>query len=575
MYLDTAALLLPAIAVWRLFARKVSLLGARAGNLARLNIYFLSATVFDILRNLGYGWAAFGIEASVGLIFGVIGVTAASLYFCPECATLREAWSKLRSRRSLLLYQAIVFSWIGVTALVPDWYLPFTILLLAVGGYYPTMLFWSAKKRAKPPHVKKAMATFSITWSLFLALSICLFVIGAQPPLLPVSLPYAWELVFVTGSVIFFSMSLLEANPLGGVRFQSGQLVPDTIVKPGHRYLILHDSGKKAVSFLSSTLKGLIDSGAKVIIKASTTSWLVGGLSRDEPRFSEWKRSGRVIVSENELDQDSPREGLSERLSLSPISTVYLSELDQENLRGKISPIDGDTVDKGRRHSELYLLESSKAPRVQLIEFLHQNSGLELLNLSESTESFSSMINLDHQKIRGSTILLEYDSNADVEGVVDKFYSEGISNAELCVLFTTKSSRLYRAIKGKRMIKIIAASSLISAPDELPDGETQIPDKELGLVAAIVSDYLDNSKNSGASFVFDSITDLIRGERWEQVYSGIRQLIDLLTAPNATALFLANRNTLEPRFLGALHGAFAVQLRMDSDGLTAVKIPLL
>src|SRR5438105_4682549 len=90
----------------------------------------------------------------------------------------------------------------------------------------------------------------------------------------------------------------------------------------------------------------------------------------------------------------------------------------------------------------------------------------------------------------------------------------------------------------------------------------QIPDKELGLVAAVLSDFLDNSKNSGASFVFDSITELIRVERWEPVYSGIKQLIDLLTVPNATALFLANINTMEPRFLGALHGAFALQLRL-------------
>jgi hypothetical protein len=148
-----------------------------------------------------------------------------------------------------------------------------------------------------------------------------------------------------------------------------------------------------------------------------------------------------------------------------------------------------------------------------------------------------------------------------------------VSNAELSVVFTTKSSKLYRALKGKRTIRIIAASSLISSPDELPDGEMQIPDKELGLVAAIVSDFLDNSKSSGASFVFDSITDLIRGDRWEQVYTGIRQLIDLLTVPNATALFLANVNTLEPRFLGALRGAFAIQLRVGSEGLTPIKIP--
>jgi hypothetical protein len=220
------------------------------------------------------------------------------------------------------------------------------------------------------------------------------------------------------------------------------------------------------------------------------------------------------------------------------------------------------------------LLESSRAPRPQLNEFLRQNSEIELLNLSESTNPFSGLFSLDHQQMRGSAILFEYDNNSDYETAIDKFFSEGTSNAEFCVLFTVKSSKLYRALKGRRMIKIIAASSLVSAPDELPDGEMQIPDKELGLVAAIASDFLDNSKSSGASFVFDSITDLIRGERWEQVYDGIRQLIDLLTVPNATALFLVNASAAEPRFLGALRGAFGVQIRMDDNGLRAIKMPV-
>jgi hypothetical protein len=413
----------------------------------------------------------------------------------------------------------------------------------------------------------------SVTWALFVTVGTVLFALGTQSPVLPVSLPYGWEIAFITGSVLFFLMSTTDAFTLSAVRFSSGQLIPETIVKPGHRYLILHDSGKRAVSFLSSTLKGLIDSGVRVVISASNNGWLVGNLSQHEPHFGEWKESGRLVVSESRIGHTLPHEGWSDRLSYGPTSTVFVNELGQENLEGIVSPLDNGAGEKHQEPAELFLLESSKAPRPQLTEFLRRNSGMELLNLSESTDPFSSMVELDHQKIRGSIILLEYDTNSDYEGAVDKFLAEGISNAELCVLFTTKSSKLYRAIKGKRMIKIIAASSLISVPDELPDGEMQIPDRELGLVAAVLSDFIDNSKNSGASFVFDSITELIRGERWEQVYSGIKQLIDLLSVPNATALFLANVNTMEPRFLGALHGAFALQLRLDHEGLMAVKVP--
>jgi hypothetical protein len=567
-------MVLPSIALWRLLRGNATLWGVRAGNLARLNVYFLSATLFDIFRNLGYGWAAYGLQASAGLIFAVIGLMAANLYFCPEAKSLREAWSRLKSRTSLLVYQAIVVIWVALNILLPSLYLPYTIILLVAAAIYPTALFRAARTRAKPPHVKKALATISITWFLFITLSTVLFALGAQPPALPVSIPFAWQMAFVTGSVLFFIMSTTEANPLSSVRFPAGQLIPDTMIKPGHRYLLLHDSGNRTISFLASTLRGLIDSGSKIIIRPPTSNWLVSSLSQVEPRFNEWKKNGKVVVTETEVETGPTHEGLSERLSFGPTSRIYLKEIGKENLQAPMAPLNQETGEKQPGPSEILLLESSKAPRPQLTEFLRQNTGIELLNLSQSTDPFSALFNLNHQEIHGSVILFEYNDDSDFEPVVDKFLTEGTGNAELCALFTTKSSKLYRALKGRRMIKIIAASSLISAPDQSPEGEMQIPDKELGLVAAIVSDFLDNSKNSGASFVFDSISDLIRGERWEQVYAGIRQLIDLLTVPNATALFLANVSTMEPRFIGALRGAFAVQLVMDDNGVRTVKVPV-
>ena len=571
--LDASALVLPTIGLWRLRFRRVSLFEARAGNLVRVNLYFLGAASFDILRNLGFAWAAYGTQASSGMLFAVMGLMAANLYYCPECSTVLEAWDKLRHKPSFVLYVVMAFVWIALNVVLPQAYVPYTIIMLAAGVVYPTRLFLAARKRAKPTHVKNTLATFAVTWAVFVTVGTVLFALGAQPPVLPVLVPYAWNFGFVTGSAMFFIMSILGTAPLGSVMFPSGQIIPETIIKPGHRYLILHDSGKRAMSFLSTTLKGLVESGTRVIISASTSSWLLANLSQSEPHFNEWRQSNKLMITEKAGETVPAQEGILERLSFGPVSTVYLKEIDRQSLQDRIIPLDKGEGETRQQPAELFLLESSKAPRPQLTEFLHRNSELELLNLSESTDPFSSLINLNHQKIRGSIPLVEYDKNADYEGLVDKFLAEGMSNAELCVLFTTKSSKLYRVIKGKRMVKIIAASSLISAPDELPDGEMQIPDKELGLVASIASDFLDNSKNSGASFVFDSVPDLIRGERWEQIYAGVGQLIDLLTVPNATALFLFNVNAMDPRFLGALRGAFAMQLRMDANGLRAVKIP--
>ncbi len=535
-------------------------------------MYFLAAVAFDILRNSGYDWAIYGTTISLYFVFLTVGLLASVMYFCPESRTFRESLAKLRTRLSFILYEVILLIWIIFYLVAPERYLPTTFAMLGAILVFPTMLFLYTKRRAKPTHIKKTMRILSTSWFSFVTVDTLLFALGTQPPVLGITLPFAWQIAFITSSALFFAMSVALADQFGSTKLWTGQLVPETFVKPGHRYLILHDSGRRTVAFFSSTLRSLVESGARVIIKASRSNWLVGSWSQSDPHFGDWTKNGKIVFSDTREHDGSSKEGLSERLSLGPTAMIYVNELGPEDLQRTVAPLERDARERHQSLAELFLLESTKAPRPQLTEFLHRNGGIELLNLSESTEPFSSLVKLDHQSIHGSSIMLEYDTNSDYEGVVDKFLVEGISNAELCVLFTTKSSKLYRAIKGKRMIKIIAASSLISVPDELPDGEMQIPDKELGLVASIVSDFLDNSKSMGASFVFDSITELIRGERWEQIYSGIIQLIELLNVPDVTTVFLANRNTMEPRFLGALRSAFSVQMKLDNTGLHAVKV---
>jgi hypothetical protein len=548
-----------------------SLFGVRTGNLARVNLYFSIAVLFDMVRSFGFVWASSVITICIYLIFSSIGLHSAQMYFCPESRGFKEAIVKLSSRLSFILYELVLLVWIVLYLVVPQYLVPTTLIMLAAVIVYPSTLFNSVRRRAKPSHIKSVMSILSVSWFSFVTLATFFFALGTQPPLLGISLPYSWEIALITGSGMVFLMSISVADPVGSAKLWTEQLIPQTIVKSGNRYLILHDSDKKTLSFLSSTLRTLIESGARIVVGPSRTGWLRASLSEHEPHYDEWVKNGKMVFSDTSIEPISLREGFSERLSLAPTSTVYVRELAREDLQNRIEPAANDAREKHQSSAEVFLVEDNNAPRPQLTEFLHQNNDMEFLNLSEANDSFSTLINMNREKVRGSTVLLEYDTNTDYESIVDMFLAEGLSNAELCVLFTTKSSKLYRSVKGKRMIKIIAASSLLQAPEERSDGEVEIPDKELGLVTSIVSDYVENSKGMGASFVFDSITELIRGERWEQIFSGIKQLNELLNSPNITAMFLANRNTTDPRFLGALHGEFQIQLRIDGSGLRKIK----
>lgn len=573
VYLDLAATILPTIALWLLIRRNTSTIWINAGSIARVESYFLSAVGFDILRNLGFGWAVYGILVSLWLIFNSIGLLAATVYYCPESRSFRESAVKANRHVSVLLYELTLTVWLIVNIAIPDWYLVSTLILLATVIVYPTKLFSLAKGKTQSSRAKDILSVLAFSWFLFVTLALFLFALGTDPPVLGISIPFAWQIAFITVSPLFPFMSKAVTDPGSLSKPWMRQLVSEPILKSGRRYLIVHDAGDQALSFLVSSLRSLIGTGARIVLKPSGSDSFLGVLAKKDSRLNGWAKEGKLAFNSSEADNGKGSwEEISEKFGLGSSPTVYVTELERaalQEIRDASQSTDRDT-----QMTELFLLESSQAPRSLLAEFLRKNGDMQLMDFSEPKAPFSSLLNLEHLRLQGSTILLEYDSNAGYEDVVDKFLSEGTENAEVSVFFTSKSSKLYRAIKGKRMVKVVTASSLVSVPEELSDGEVEIPDRELGLVTSIVSDFLENNKTMMLSFAFDSLSELIGGERWEQIYSGVKQLVEMLSVPNATTLFLVNRDVTEPRFLGALKSSFPVQLKLDAAGLQATKLPL-
>jgi hypothetical protein len=444
---------------------------------------------------------------------------------------------------------------------LPTWYTVFAVSVGVPITLYPALLILKSWHRVQTSYTRNSLFLMLCCWFCFPTVGLFAFF------LLSPIIPFSYELELIGSTLLYFMFAISTRNVSGTTRFLRSSLSPQSFIKFGRRYLVLHDAGFRTISFLSSALRSAVDAGARVAISSPAT-WLIEGLSRNDSHFDEWKESGKLVTSSLiQVGKSAEKEGLSDRLGLSPVATVFVKELSQQDLHRTLGPI-SESLKGKEPEAEVLLLESSKAPRPQVTEFLANNKDTELVNLSEASDPFSTLIGLNHRKVEGSKILLEYPSNSSVEDLVSKFFDEGVANAEVCALFTSKSSALYRALKGKRMVRVIAASSLVSAPDELPDGEIQIPDKELGLVTSLVTEFYENNKSVALSFVFDSIGELIRGERWEQVYSGIKQLIELVTPSTITAIFLVSKETTDPRFLGALRGLFSVQMRIDESNQT-------
>jgi len=587
VYLDLVAMVAPALSLWLLIRQKPSFVGIARRNLIRLNIYFFLILAADIGRIIAQSSiATYVMLVGFFLVAMNFGHAAAVVELCPDARTWGESMKIILKRTMLFpLFLLILGIWLAVTLTFepvtsslttygneayvlpafPTWYIALTVAVAAPVVLYPSLLLLSSLRRAQASYTRNSLLLMLSSWLCFPTVGLVVFF------LLSPMIPFSYELGLILSSALYCLLAISIRTLPGTTRFLKTSLFPQSLIKFGKRYLVLHDTSMRSISFLSSAFRSTIEAGAKVVLRSPAT-WLVEGLSRNDSRFKEWAENGKFVTSAHSDDKRFAKEGLSDKFGLSQTATVFVKELERQDLLDSVVSIASDS--RNEPEAEVLLLESSQAPRPQVADFLQKNGDVELVNLSEASDPFSTLVNLDHQRIEGSKILLEYSSNSGFEDLVKKFFDEGIANAEMCTLFTSKSSKLYRALKGKRMVRIIAASSLVSAPDELPDGEIQIPDKELGLVTSLVTDLFENNKSVALSFVFDSITELIRGERWEQIYSGIKQLIELLNPSTVTAIFLVSKETTEERFLGALRGLFSVQMRLDdteNQGLRVVK----
>ncbi len=586
LYLDLVAMVAPALSLWLLITQKPSFVGIARRNLIRLNIYFFLILAADIGRIIAQSSiATYVMLVGFFLVAMNFGHAAAVVQFCPEARTWGESMKIILKRTMLFpLFLLILGIWLAVTLTFepvtssltmygneayvlpafPTWYIAFTVAVAAPIVLYPSLLLLSSLRRAQTSYTRNSLLLMLSSWLCFPTVGLLVFF------LLSPMIPFSYELGLILSSALYCLLANSIRTLPGTTRFLKTSLFPQSLIKFGKRYLVLHDTNTRSISFLSSAFRSTIEAGAKVVLKSPAT-WLVEGLSRNDSRFKEWAENGKFVMSSARSDDKrSGKEGLSDKFGLSQTATVFVKELERQDLQGSMVSIARDS--KNEPEAEVLLLESIQAPRPQVADFLRKNGDVELVNLSEASDPFSTLVNLDHPRIEGSKILLEYSSNSSFEDLVKKFFDEGIANAEMCTLFTSKSSKLYRALKGKRMVRIVAASSLVSAPDETPDGEIQIPDKELGLVTSLVTDLFENNRAVALSIVFDSITELIRGERWEQVYSGIKQLIELLSPSTITAIFLVSKETTEERFLGALRGLFSVQMRLDDTEGQALKV---
>src|SRR5437016_13528323 len=177
-------------------------------------------------------------------------------------------------------------------------------------------------------------------------------------------IPFSYVLGLIISSALYCLLAISIRTLPGTTRFLKTSLFPQSLIKFGKRYLVLHDTSMLSISFLSSAFRSTIEAGAKVVLKSPAT-WLVEGLSRNDSRFNEWAENGKFVTSSaSSDDKRSGKEGLSDKFGLSQTATVFVKELGRQELQGSMGSIAKESKNPNEPEAEMFLLESSQAPRL-------------------------------------------------------------------------------------------------------------------------------------------------------------------------------------------------------------------
>lgn len=163
---------------------------------------------------------------------------------------------------------------------------------------------------------------------------------------------------------------------------------------------------------------------------------------------------------------------------------------------------------------------------------------------------FSKQLGIEHKKLSGRKILLEFEPNTDSERVVRDFALECAFLKESVVVITRKGSSVRQVLDGDQGVKFI----------------------DLERVQQLLPMIKENSEGP-LTLVVDSLTDIALnqpsdGNGHNGIHSFVQYALEALDEPRITALFLLNTSAHDPKDVAGVRGAFNNRLVCQKTGVS-------
>jgi hypothetical protein len=193
------------------------------------------------------------------------------------------------------------------------------------------------------------------------------------------------------------------------------------------------------------------------------------------------------------------------------------------------------------------------------------------IDLLENRSLFSSSIRLDHERLIGRRILLDFDPASDYEKVVDSLVKESIANVEPIFVFTSTTSPIHTHLAEQPTIKFFLTSISTSTPKSTSENEVLLPAKSMPLILDALNKVLETYADANVCFVFDILSELLTTIGREKTFIFLRHALDMLSSKKITSLFLLNTSAHQTEVVSHLRNLFSNQLVYDKNGLEIMK----
>jgi len=196
---------------------------------------------------------------------------------------------------------------------------------------------------------------------------------------------------------------------------------------------------------------------------------------------------------------------------------------------------------------------------------------VKFIDLLENIDLFSKSIGLDHERLVGRRILLEFDPVSDYEKVVDRLAKESMANVEPLFVFTSSTSPIYAHLAQQLTIKFFLTSILTSIPKSSSENTMLLPAKSPSLILDSLNKVLEAYADANVCFVFNILSELLISIGRERTFTFLRHALDMLYSEKVTSLFLLNTSAHETGVVSQLRNLFSNQLAYSKNGLEITK----